>query len=147
MNDGKKFETDFISSCDFFTYRLKDGGGWSNAENTRFTSSNICDFIAYKEGKLLLLELKSCIGSSIPYDNMKQLDGMNKVCYDGVYPIFVLNFRKYDQTYAIKASKLMELRETLGKKSISYLDCQLHGKLIPQTKKRTRFKYNAEVLP
>ena len=146
MNEGKLFEQDFVKSCDFFTLRLKDAGGWSNAENTRFTISNLCDMIAYKDGKLLLIELKSCGGTSIPYDNIKQLDSMNKVCYDGVYPIFILNFRKFEKTYVVKASKLMELRETLGKKSVSYLDAELHGVLLPQQKKRVRYKYNTEIL-
>jgi recombination protein U len=146
VNEGKKFEQDFIKSCAFYTLRLKDGGGWSNAENTRFTSSNICDFIAYKDQKLFLIELKSCIGTSIPYTAMKQIDGLNSVRHEGVHPVLILNFRKYDQTFIVKASKLVELRETCGKKSFSYYDAQLHGRLIPQSKKISRYTYDTSVL-
>lgn len=146
MNEGKKFEQDFTKSCEFFTYRLRDAGGWSDADNTRFTPSNLCDMIGFKDGRLLLMELKSCGGTSIPFANMKQLEAMNKVSYEGVYPIFVLNFRQFGRTYFIKASKLMELKETCGKKSINYLDIELHGTLIRQTLKRTRYQYDTTIL-
>lgn len=146
MNEGKKFEQDFIKSCTFYTLRLKDGGGWSNAENTRFTPSNICDFIAYKDQKLFLIELKSCNGTSIPYTAMKQIYDLNNVTHEGVHPVVIINFRKYEQTFIIKASKLVELRETCSKKSFSYYDAQLHGKPVPQVKKISRYAYDTSVL-
>ena len=146
MNEGKKFEQDFIKSCDFYTLRLNDGGGWSNAENTRFTASNICDFVAFKQGKLYLIELKSCGGTSIPFDNMHQIEKLNMVSYDGVYPVFILNFRKFEKTYMIKASKLLELKNTCGKKSINYLDAELYGVHIPQKKKISRYVYDVSIL-
>ena len=142
INEGKRFEQDFTKSCNFFTYRLKDTAGWQKSEQTRFSSSNLCDMIAFKDSRMLLIELKSCGGTSMPYDNIKQLESMNKVSYDGVYPIFILNFRCVDRTYVLKASKLMELRETMGKNSINHLDAALHGVLIPQNKKRTRWSYD-----
>ena len=146
MNEGKRFEQDFVKSCNFYILRLNDAGGWSNAENTRFTPSNICDFIGYKDQKLLLIELKSCAGTSIPFDNMKQIDKLNKVNHDGVYPVVIMNFRKYNQTFVVKASKLVELRDLLEKKSFSYNDARLHGELVPQTKKITRYVYDTSVL-
>ena len=49
-NEGKRFEQDFIGSvpAEWFKYRLNDSSAsWSNNENSRFTPSNICDFIVY----------------------------------------------------------------------------------------------------
>ena len=63
MNEGKKFEEDFKKSMDkynIWNYRLRDSSGsWSNNKGSRFTPKNICDYIAYNNGKLYLLELKS----------------------------------------------------------------------------------------
>ena len=82
MNTGKKFEEDIKNSIDStaFLYRLRDSGGsWQGGNKSRFTPSNICDFILFKSPRMYLLELKSHKGKSIPYTAIKQLDKLLEV--------------------------------------------------------------------
>ena len=90
MNEGKKFEEDFKKSMDkynIWNYRLKDSSGsWSNSNGSRFTPKNICDYIAYNNGGLYLLELKSHKGSSLPFAAISdyQLKGLSSIDYLGI---------------------------------------------------------------
>ena len=61
QNEGKKFEADLKSSVPdtCWLYRLRDNASsFANGTNTRFTSSNICDFILFDDMSktLFLLE-------------------------------------------------------------------------------------------
>ena len=85
QNEGKKFEQDFSSSFgeNFWVYRLRDNAAsFGNGTNTRFASSNICDFIIYHDitQTLYLAECKSTKGTSIPYTMIKenQIKGLTK---------------------------------------------------------------------
>jgi len=144
--DGKKFEDDFKKSVpDSWTcLRLKDAGGWSNAENTRFTVKNVCDFILFDTHCLFLLELKSHLGVSIPAANFRQLDGLLK--YQGKQncsQYFVLNYRKYNETYIME---LQDIQDCLrGRKSVPVSLCRERGVKLPQTIKRTRYRYDLTV--
>lgn len=139
MNEGKKFEQDFTKSLTCFHYRLRDAAGWSDAENTRFTPSNICDMIIFSGGVLYLVELKSVIGKSLP--KPKQLDGLCKIEFLDVRPCIVVNFRSLEQTYFVRADLFKSRLAELGKVSLNVNDIKEIGKLIPQKKLRTRYKY------
>ena len=140
MNEGKKFEQDFTKSLTCFNYRLRDAGGWSNADNTRFTTSNLCDMIIFNDGVLYLTELKSVIGKSLP--KPKQLDGLCEIEFSNVYPCVIVNFRSLEQTYIIRANLFQSKLIELGKVSLNVNDIKEIGQLIPQQKIRTRYKYN-----
>lgn len=156
IRHGKRFEEDFIKSvpdrCDIT--RLKDGGGWSNATNMRFTSKNPCDFIVWsiKEYAMYKLELKSVAGRAMPFSNIKAkdeacvkfIDDLVESHVKGVKAFFVINFRSVNETFAIDAVEMKQYMETCGRKSINLEDARSHGFKINQTLKRVRWKYDLE---
>ena len=81
-NEGKKFEQDFANSVnkdECWLYRLRDNAAsFGGSTNTRFTSSNICDYVMYhnKTRTLYLLELKSTKSSSIPYSMIREVSSL-----------------------------------------------------------------------
>jgi len=159
--EGKKFEQDFQNSIpeNIFSYRLRDAGGWSNASNTRFTPSNICDTIINHNGHLFLCELKSVATDSMPLGNLgkpvevtnkktgekklvyKKLDALitasSKSHTTGVY---IINFRKNQITYIVTARLFKEIILRTGKQSISLKDIieSKEGTLLVSQKKTTR---------
>jgi len=154
---GKKFEKDFIKSvpdrCD--VTRLKDGGGWSDAANTRFTSSNPCDFIIFSDSEyhrdhknMYKLELKSTLGKSLPFGNIKdhQLEGLYKSSLKGVEALFIVNFRELNETYRVPAVALQAFINETDRKSIPiawFRECAI---LIKQSLIRVRYRYDLEWL-
>ena len=148
MNEGKKFEEDFKKSMDkynIWNYRLRDSSGsWSNSNESRFTPKNICDYIAYNNGGLYLLELKSHKGTSLPYTAISdyQLKGLSNIDYPGIKAYFIINMRDKEKTYAIEAQKIKKYIETSERKSIpiSFMDDE--GAEIKGIKRRTRFEYD-----
>ena len=152
MNEGKKFEEDFKKSMDkynIWNYRLRDSSGsWSNNKGSRFTPKNICDYIAYNNGGLYLLELKSHKGSSLPFAAISdyQLKGLSSIYYSGIKAYFIINMRDKGKAYAIEALKIKTYTETSGRKSIpiSFMDDE--GIEIKGVKKRTRYEYDVEEL-
>ncbi len=146
MNEGKKFEQDFIRSLPegSFHLRLKDGGGWSNADNTRFTSSNICDSVVYYQGKMILVELKSHKGKSVPFSCLKQHEDLSRKTHDveGVCGVFVINFRDMNETYMIWSQLVTDFIELYERKSLPIAYVKEYGYLIPQKLKRTRYRYD-----
>jgi recombination protein U len=139
MNEGKLFEKDFIDSVpeQYFKYRLRDSAGtWQGGENTRFTPSNICDFIIYT-GKLFLLELKSHKGKSIPLSCIRenQLNGLLEAYKKGTHAGFIFNFRDINETYYLTANSLNSFMVTNNRKSIPLSYLKESGTLIPQKMK------------
>lgn len=81
-NNGKRFEEDFKASFSphIWTYRPTDSGGGMMA---RFTHESLCDLMAYniKTKKLILLELKSTLGTSVsvrPYEQCMEYEKVKK---------------------------------------------------------------------
>ena len=146
MNEGKQFEKDFKASVldSQFYLRLNDGGGWSDAENTRFTAKNLCDCVLFSKGTLYLAELKSHTGKSVPASCLKQVDPLCKIDMDKVVPCFVVNFRDYSETYLIGANRVKE--ELAIRKSLSLDTCRKLGTMIPQKKLRVHWRYDLSVL-
>ena len=146
-NEGKKFEEDFRKSipAGCYIYKLKDAGGWSNASNTRFTISNMCDFIMYYKPTLYLLELKSTKGKSLPFSNIK--DNQIKELLvasntEGVRAGLVINLRSINETYYLNIKDFKKYVETTERKSISLDYLRSKGILIEQELKKTRYRYN-----
>jgi recombination protein U len=150
---GKKFEEDFIKSvpdrCDIT--RLKDAGGWSDATNMRFTSSNPCDFVIWAlhpssstVGFQYKLELKSTLGKSLPFGNIKdhQLEGLYKSSLKGVEALFIVNFRDINETYRVSVVALQAFINETDRKSIPiawFRECAI---LIKQSLIRVRWRYD-----
>lgn len=146
MNDGKKFEEDFIKSVpeNWFKYRLRDSGGsWQGGEKARFTPTNICDFIVYNNN-LWLLELKSHKGKSIPLSCIRenQMNGLEDALKVGVKAGYVFNFRDTEETYFINAFEICKFVGSTYRKSIPIDYLKENGVLIPQQKKKVRYKYD-----
>lgn len=145
MTAGKRFEEQIKKSCKkqgIFFLRLKDAGGWNRGQDTRFTSNNLCDCIMHYGGFTLLVELKTHLGKSIPQTALKQAGKMAAVEYNGVKPLFILNFRGLNKTYLISAKKVIECLSF--RKSVSIQFCEEYGELIEQKKLRTNYEYFLE---
>ena len=162
---GKDFERDFVKSiperCD--VTRLKDAGGWSNATNMRFTSSNPCDFIVFSAqsngsngGVMYKLELKSTLGKSLPFGNIESKndkltakEASLKFIYKleesesrGVWAGFIVNFRATNQTFRVLASQVAYFMVCTDRGSIPIAWFEENAILIHQTLIRVRYKYD-----
>ena len=139
QNVGKIFEKDFSSSCpsDMFIYRVPD---------IRYGVKSICDFLLYSYPRLFLLELKSTQEKTFPIKNIAphQLENMSKFNKNNMVAGFIINFRHHDMTYFIRGDVLQYIitQQNLTRLSVELLE--EHGVLIPQEKKRTRFRYNLD---
>ena len=137
QNVGKVFEKDLSSSCpdDMFIYRVPD---------IRYGVKSICDFLLYSYPRLFLLELKSTQEKTFPLRNIAphQLENICKYNKSNMVAGFIINFRQHDMTYFIKGDVLQLL---MSQENITRLSTEMleeHGVLIPQQKKRTRFRYD-----
>ena len=77
-NYGKQFENKFRQDWNnsfpgTFLLRLND-----QVSGYKYTSANLCDFIAYVDGKLFLLECKSHAGASLPFSSVSQYDRLKQ---------------------------------------------------------------------
>ena len=147
MNTGKQFEEDIKKSVDnaAFLYRLRDSGGsWQGGNKSRFTPSNICDFILFKSPKLYLLELKSHKGKSIPYSAIKQLDKLLDVAnkkIENLEVYLLLNFADLEETYVIEVESVASIKDSKTRKSLSIEDVREYGYRVDQVKKKVRYRY------
>ena len=165
---GKQFEKDFKDSipdrCD--VTRLKDAGGWSKSDDLRFTPKNPCDMIIFSgqrepySPRMYKVELKSCLGKSLPYGNIKpknekrtalenSIKFVKVLCeseYKKVRAIFVVNFRDTNQTFRVRASDILNHLETAGRSSIPIAWFETYGVRIWQTLKIKHYRYDLEWL-
>ncbi len=147
-NPGKLFEEDFKKSVpeDCWIYRFKDGtanfGGTKN-ENVRFQAHNICDFQVMTNDYLVLLELKSHAGASVPFNCIRsnQIEEMFNIQHPKIKPYFIFNFRDYEKTYAIEAKTLKLYINTANRKSIPLAWCKANVIEIIGIKKKVRYGY------
>ena len=154
INAGKKFENDFknsVNTDEIFLHRFKDGTtGTVNGQMVRFKNKNLCDFLLFKNGLLVLAELKSFLGKSMPFANIKNtVDEQQTFLYNlrleakknNVKAYMILNFRDLSETYAIYIHNCDEFYKMTNKKSISIDEARQLGKQLSQQKKRTRYRY------
>jgi len=157
---GKKFEEDFQKSAEkaMFIYRLRDPGSSFNIacgdcpkQITRFSGKNICDFIAYSNGTLYLLELKSHKGKSIPFSAIvtsekdKRLEKMaDAEKREGVKSYVIFNWRDCgNKTFAMPASLVLDYINNSDRKSIPYFITE-NSQEISNRLIRVRYAYDME---
>ncbi len=155
-NEGKKFEEDFANSVDktkCWLYRLRDNAAsFSGGDKTRFSSTNICDYILYHNDTrtLYLCELKSTKSTSIPYTMLKQnqINGLTEASNHLIVPCFIFNYREYNNvTYFMLIDDFNDMKTSLKKKSFNPTDLEKYGALkIYSEKKQTRYRYDIERL-
>lgn len=145
--------------------RLNDNAaGWAECSNTRFSSSNECDFILFDDNTRTFygLELKSTKEKSLTYwredfeDKDKkqtfmirkcQINGLRKWSrYNNCICGFVINFRSLsNRTFFIAIDDFLEYTSVLSKKSINFDDVlKMKHVNIENTLVRTNYRYNIE---
>lgn len=166
-NQGKIFEDCFKKSIPeehVLVKRLNDNAAaWSGGENTRFASTNECDFILYDDDSRTLygLELKSTQGNSFTFwredfedktkkqsfmIKKKQILGLNKWGeHKGVFGI-IFNFRNHNnKTYFVYIDKFIKYTAILTKKSINLYDVlHMQPVEIKNEMLRTNYRYDIE---
>lgn len=153
INHGKRFEEDIKNSVpdNWFCYRLKDSSGsWSNNDKSRFTPSNMCDFIIFTGRMLYSIECKSFLGKSMPYGNLNdkkgsKLDQLERAALkENCRSLFILNFRSLEKTFYIDAMFVGSRLRSGERKSLSLEEAEIYGALIPQKLKKVRYTYQLE---
>ena len=151
QNEGKKFESDVKASipntCWF--YRLRDNASsFAGGQNTRFTSSNICDCLIFDDNTktLFLVECKSTKGTSIPLTMIRdnQIRGLKEASEHRLVAGMLINFRnENNDTFFLLIDEYLDMMESLNKKSFNIKDLESIGATrVECEKKRTRYKYN-----
>lgn len=83
------------------------------------TSKNPCDFIAFNNGILWMIECKETQEGTINFSKMSQVDLLPDYCiYKDVQPYFIIWFSKKDKVIAVRADEAARIRAS-GEKSIS----------------------------
>lgn len=153
QNEGKKFEADLKSSIPdtCWLYRLRDNASsFANGTNTRFTSTNICDYILLDDitKTMFLIECKSTKGTSIPLSMIRdnQIKGLKDAGNHMLVAGFLINFRNdKNDTYFISINNFSDMINDIKKKSFNIKDLETFGAIkIESTKKRTRYTYNIQ---
>ena len=136
-NYGKQFETKFRQDwqrCfpNSFLLRLND-----QVSGYKFTSANICDFIAYTEGKLYLLECKSHSGASLPFSVISQYDKLKSyVGFEGIRSGVIVWLYEKDKCFYVPIKTVTKLmkdnQKSVGVRNLGKADIIE----IPSVKKR-----------
>lgn len=154
-NEGKLFEQDIKKSVPntCWMYRLRDNASsFSGGTNTRFTSSNICDYILFDDitRKLFLIECKSTKNTSMATSLVRdtQLCGLTEASKHKLIAGFLINFRnESNDTFFITINKFNSMMQSINKKSFDIVDLSQNGAIkIRNEKKRTRYKYQIQDL-
>lgn len=155
QNEGKKFENDIKSSIPntCWIYRLRDNASsFAGGENTRFTSSNICDYILLddKTRTLVLIECKSTKNTSVTITMLRdsQIKGLQEASKHNLVAGLLINFRnKNNDTFFLLIDEYLDMMESINKKSFNIKDLENIGAIrVENTKKRTRYSYNIQKL-
>ena len=158
-NQGKIFENNFRLSIPqkptIFYYRLKDTASsyYGGNEHLRFSQSNIADAfllhtnINYNTTHLLILELKTHKGKSLPFsaireNQMKEM--LQASIYSKVLPFIIVFFSDVERCFALHIQKVVALEQESKKKSIPLEFFEKEGIEIEVTKLRTNYRYNIE---
>ena len=153
QNAGKLFESDIKSSVPdgCWLYRLRDNASsFAGGTNTRFTSSNVCDYILLDDQTrtLFLIECKSTKGTSIPLSMIRenQKKGLLEAGQHCLVAGLLINFRnENNDTFFICIDDYVDMTENVDKKSFNIKDLMENGAVrVDCEKKRSRWKYNIE---
>lgn len=129
-NNGKRFEENVRESIsgDIFFYRFRDGtSSWGGGTNTRFQQTNMCDCELFDGNRLYLLELKSVIGKSLPFVNIKdhQLKELVEASrYKNIVAGFLIEFSTINRCFYLSARDMENYIGNSGRQSVplSYLE-------------------------
>ena len=116
---GKKFEQRFREDwkkCfpNTFIYRLPD-----QITGYKDTSQNPCDFLAFNNNTLWMLECKETTEGTINFAKIPQLDRLKDyIGLDHVEQYIIVWYSSFDKVIACPASEALKMRND-GKKSIS----------------------------
>jgi len=134
---GKKFEEKFRQQWaetvpDSFCYRLND------QMSGYLGSSNISDFICYKQPDLFLIECKEHQGNVLPFSAFRQYEGLTQYAdVKGVHAGVVCWFSEHDKVLWIPIKTFMQLKAE-DKKSFNIKDIDKYECLeLPSKKLRT----------
>lgn len=151
QNSGKIFEADIKASVPerCWIYRLRDNASsFAGGQYTRFTSSNICDFLLLddKTKTLYLLECKSTKGTSVPLNMIRdnQVKGLQEASEHCLVAGLIVNFRnENNDTFFVMIDDFVDMVKNIGKKSFNIKDLQNYNAIrIDCKKKRSRYKYD-----
>lgn len=164
-NPGKVFEDCFIKSLPDYCWhkRLNDNAAsWGNGANTRFASTNECDFLLFdcESRTLHALELKSTQSSLTFWRkdfeehgkkssfNIKknQILGLEKWSHYLMNCGFIINFRHKDnRTFFVMIDEFLDYTDKLEKKSINMDDVlQMNSIEIENELLRTNYTYDLD---
>lgn len=152
-NQGKLFEQDFQKSVPptCWIYRLRDNASsFANGSATRFTSSNICDYLLFDDisKTLFLIECKSTQGSSVPLSMIRdnQTKGLVDASKHNLIAGILINFRNdTNNTYFISIDNYVKMVNDINKKSFNIKDLLANNAIeIYSSKKRTRYTYDIQ---
>ena len=152
MNSGKIFEQNFKASIppDVFYYRLRDSPAtFGNGEQTRFSTSNMCDCILFGNRTLYLCELKSHQGKSIPFNcirenQIEQLTAAAKFPF--IIPALVIFFPDCEKCFAVHINDWNNLVDASKKKSANIAEIEQAGFEIGVTKLKVNYKYDIQTM-
>ena len=127
-----------------------NASSFANGDNTRFTSSNICDYILFDDisRTLFLVECKSTKGTSVPLTMLRdnQTKGLQEASKHNLIAGILVNFRNdNNDTFFITIDEFINMMQSINKKSFNIKDLESIGATrIESTKKRTRYTYNLQ---
>ena len=140
-NKGKRFEEHFKEDWlktfpKTFFYRIID-------QQTGYVgSTNLCDFLCFVQGKLYLIETKSHLGNTFPWDSFPQYERMiSRAGMEGIRSGVVLWMRDHDLIVYLPVTFIKYLKDN-GYKSfnVKMLKDEVLNKMfyvIPSTKMTT----------
>jgi penicillin-binding protein-related factor A (putative recombinase) len=143
---GKQFEKDFERSLckHIWSYKLRDSGGWSRDTNTRFSTSNICDYIVHNSetSKMYLFELKKTNSVSLPFGNIKdkQIEGLTKASKFNIECGFIANLK--GECYYLSIKDFNKFKSNTDRKSIPLTYFKEKGIHIPSSKLKVNYRYD-----
>lgn len=155
QNPGKIFEQSIKESAPntCWIYRFRDNAAsFGGGVNTRFASSNICDYLCFDDltKTLFLWELKSTQSTSISLSMIRdnQIKSLLEASKHKLVAGFICNFRnKNNDTFFIEVNDFKKMIDEINKKSFNIKDLEKYnGVRINSLKKRTRYKYDIENL-
>ena len=160
-NPGKEFEKDLKASIppSMWFYRFRDGtatfyGGMQQDNGVRFQQSNICDCQMFRFGVLVLAELKSHKGKSLPHSQFKDKKGNVKhlpemveaTKHEGIVSGVLINMRDVGETFWMYADIVLDHIMNSGIKSIPLAFMREYGMRVRAEQKKVHWRYDIDAL-
>lgn len=129
---------------------MDNAASFGNGNNTRFASSNICDYLLFDDDSrtLYLLELKSTQSTSLPLSMIRdnQIKSLQEASEHNLVAGFICNFRnENNDTFFIEICDFVKMMENIDKKSFNINDLKNNNAIqINSRKKRTRYTYDIQ---